>query len=495
MIGSYSPAARIAAVLVVLVCLVAPSAALAQDADANDADARQEVAAALEGFDGWLEDAMRAWRVPGLAIGIVKDGEVVYARGFGWRDVANEKAVTPETLFAIGSASKAFTTFAMGRLVDAGELEWNRPVIDYLPRVRLWDDYVTLHLTPLDMVTHRSGLPRHDLSWYNSASYRGEAVVTRLAALEPSAELREKFQYNNMMYALAGRLVSEITGKSWQSAIGDMVFRPLGMESSNFSVEASQGTPNYALPYGEEDDEIQRVDFRSLDNGVAPAGAINSNIRDMARWVLLHLGDGTFDGERIIQESTLTFLHTPQMVLSAPPSEPELSSVSYAPGWFTGEYRGHHSVWHGGNIDGFTALVSLFPHDDMGVVVLSNKNGTPLPTFAVRNVADRIFGLDIVDWSGRALEDREEGEDLAEESDERTAAARVEGTEPSHPLDAYTGSFENAGYGTLEIARGDDGLIMRYNQISTPLEHWHYDVFNGLENPEDPVFQDRKSVV
>jgi CubicO group peptidase (beta-lactamase class C family) len=362
----------------------------------------QATTAALDGFDAFITQAMKDWKVPGMAIAIVRDGQVVHSRGYGLRDVEGNRPVTPQTLFAIGSSTKAFTTFALGRMVDQGKMGWDEPAITYLPGLRLQDEYATAHLTPRDMVTHRSGLPRHDLTWYNNSGLTPEVLFTRLSAFEPTQELRGRFQYNNVMYVMAGHMLSRLTGKPWEESIREMVLQPLGMRSTNFSVAESQRAADFAYPYVERRDTVRRVPFRDI-GGVGPAGAINSSVEDMARWVMVHLNGGRAGGEQLINAATLREMHTPQMVIPGVPSDPDLSPQSYGMGWFVDSYRGHYRVHHGGNIDGFSALVTLFPNDNAGIVVLTNKNATRLPELAVRHLADRLFALPAKDWSGQAL--------------------------------------------------------------------------------------------
>jgi len=191
---------------------------------------------ALEGFDDVVENALQVWHVPGIAIGIVIDDEIALANGYGYRDVEAKKPVTTRTLFAIGSSTKAFTSLTLGTLVDEGKLDWDTPVMDYLPKFKLYDDYATTHITPRDLVTHRSGLPRHDLAWYNNKHWSRAEMVRRLRFYEPTAELREKFQYNNMMFLTAGYLAGQLTGGTWENAVRTRIFEPLDMRYSNFSV-------------------------------------------------------------------------------------------------------------------------------------------------------------------------------------------------------------------------------------------------------------------
>lgn len=473
-----------------LLVVFLPAVALAQDKTA----ATQQ---ALDGFDAQIDKAMKDLLVPGAAVGIVRGGKLVWAKGFGFSDVASKKPVTPQTIFAIGSASKAFTTFTMAKLVDEGRMEWDKPAVTYLPGLRLHDEYATSHLTPRDMVTHRSGLPRHDLAWYNNSEIDPAIIATRLGEFRPNRELRQTFQYNNLMFATAGHVVSRITGKSWEDAVREMVFTPLGMRSSNFSVTESQKAADHALPYGEAKDTLRKLSFRNITN-VAPAGSINSNLEDMSKWVALHLGDGTFEGKRIINKATLNEMHTPQMVIASYPTEPMISPSSYGLGWFIDTYRGHYRVHHGGNIDGFSALVSLFPHDDVGIIVLTNKNGTQLPELTVRHIADRLFELKPRDWYTEAAARRRTQLAQARESEQRSKAERVTGTRPAHALADYAGDYGHPGYGIVRVthkpAKDGGQLSFRFNNIETPLEHWHYEVFNGLENPADRTFTNFKVV-
>jgi len=444
----------------------------------------------LEGFDKFIDQALEDWLTPGLAIGIVLDNEVIYAEGFGLRDREQSLPVTPKTIFAIGSSTKAFTTFLLGLLVDEGKLDWDKPVADYLPGFRLHDEYATLHMTPRDLVTHRSGLPRHDLAWYSSTFDRA-TLVERLPFYQPNEDLRETFQYNNMMFLTAGYLGGQLTESTWEDAIRERIFKPLGMSSSNFSVNDSQKAPDYALPYEEKDDEIRLMAFRNIDN-VGPAGSINSNIVDMTRWLLVHLNKGKLEGKQIISEPTLTDMHTPHMVISAIPEEPEFSPTCYGMGWFIQTYRGHYRVQHGGNIDGFTALVTLFPRDGLGIVALANMNGAALPNLATLHAADRIFGLEFKDWNGEALEKWKVGKQATKEAEEKKDTMRKPDTKLAHPLQEYAGEYEHPGYGILKIELKDQQLVMTFNDIVTPLEHWHYEVFNGLENPDDHTFEDMR---
>ena len=280
---------------------------------ARAADAAVSSANALEGFDDFVDGARKTWNVPGLAVAIVQDGEVVLAKGYGVRDVAGNLPVTPDTLFAIGSSTKAFTVMSLAVLVDDGKLDWDTPVQAYLPRFALQDECASAGMTPRDLVTHRSGLPRHDLVWYNAPLTRAE-LFERLRYLEPNAGFRSKWQYQNLMFLTAGYLAGEVSGRSWEDLVRARIFDPLGMTSSNFSVLESRKTADFAKPYTRKEKKTSEIPFRNIDV-VGPAGSINSNLNDMARWLKLQLSDGSLGGRRVVGAANLEQMHEPQMVM------------------------------------------------------------------------------------------------------------------------------------------------------------------------------------
>jgi len=430
----------------------------------------------FDDFPAFVEKVMADWDVPGLAVAVIKDGEVIYKQGFGYRDVKNQKPVTTKTLFAIGSCSKAFTVMAMGMLVDEGKLDLDKPVIDYLNDFRLKDEFATLHMKPRDLVCHDSGLPRHDLSWYGSSAGRNE-LYQRLRYLEPNVDFRSLWQYNNFMFLTAGVLVERITGQKWENVVSERIFKPLGMDGSNFSVEDSKKVEDFSLPYGEKDKETVEIPFRNID-AIGPAGSINSNVEEMSRWILLHLNKGKVGEEQLINEATIAQMHTPHMALRQAARYAETPTASYGLGWFIQPYRGHHMIQHGGGIDGFISLVSFMPFDNIGVVVLTNKSPNPLAPYITYNVYDRLLGLEPVDWNARGLEDRKKAEEAEEKSEAEADSKRKEGTSPSLPLEDYAGSYEFAGYGKVLVELEGDHLNISYNGLNAPLEHYHFDIFN-----------------
>jgi CubicO group peptidase (beta-lactamase class C family) len=445
---------------------------------------------ALEGFDEVVVRGLAALKVPGAAIAIVKDKEVILAKGYGFRDVEGKLPVTADTLMAIGSSTKAFTTFTLGTLVDQGKVDWDKPVRNYIPWFRLYDAPAGERLTPRDLVTHRSGLPRHDLVWYNNKTASREDLVRALAFLAPTADLREKWQYNNLMFLTAGYLVETITGQSWEEAVRRLVFAPLGMARSNFSVLESQKDKDFAFPYDERDGKIVKIPFRDITT-VGPAGSINSSVNEMSRWVTVHINGGKLGDKQVIGADTLADLHKPYMTTGGVSTRPDITAPDYALGWMVDNYRGHGRVHHGGNIDGFSAMVSLWPNDGLGFVVLTNKNGTGLTELLIRTAADRILGLEAEDWIGDAAKKIAEGEAVGKKAEEKKATRKRPGTVPAHKLDEYAGDYRHPGYGDLKVTLQGGKLGFVYNGIATPLAHWHYETFNGLK-ADDPAFEDTK---
>ena len=445
---------------------------------------------ALAGFDEIVERGLKELNVPGAAVAVVKDDEVILAKGYGLRDVENKIPMTADTLLAIGSASKAFTTFAMGILVDEGKLDWEKPVRTYIPWFRLYDTYASERLSPRDLVTHRSGLPRHDASWYNNYEATREEFVRRLAHLKPTTDLRTKFQYNNFMFLTAGYLVEVLTDKKWEDAIRTHVFEPLGMERSNFSVEDSQKDANFSLPYREREGKIEKIPFRNISN-IGPAGSINSSVNEMSHWLLVHLNGGKFEGKQVIGPQTLQDMHMAHMPTGATPAIPEVTPADYGLGWFVDTYRGHRRVHHGGNIDGFSAMVSMLPGDGVGFVVLVNKNGSALNELLIRHASDLLLEAEHKDWIGEAAKEKAAGEEVQQEAKQKKHTRRKSGTKPAHELEEYTGDYFHQGYGNLKVFLKNEEVCFTYNGITTPIEHWHYETFNA-KRADDPTFEDMK---
>jgi CubicO group peptidase (beta-lactamase class C family) len=444
-------------------------------------DLATQARAALDGIDEVIEQALEDFAVPGLALAVVADDQVVFAKGYGVRSVESAESaepVTEDTLFAIGSTSKAFTAFLVGQLVDEGKLTWDQPVIELLPDFRLHDDHAARRLKVKDLLRHSSGLPRHDAVWYNSPATR-EELFARLRHLEPSRDLGETFQYQNLMFMTAGVLAERLTGKRWEELVRERILDPLGMARTNFSVEVSKQDANHALAHSIEDREARVIPFRNIDT-IGPAGSINSSVREMTQWIRLQLGGGEVNGQRLIETATLQAMHSPQIATGGYPTDSTTLPMGYGYGWAIEAHRGHFLVQHGGGIDGFISWVALLPLEGLGVVAYTNASGTnPLSTAVARTVIDRVLGLDEVDYLQKGRDAIARALASEAEAEKNLEAKRQQGTSPSHPLPAYAGVYEHPGYGVAEVAPSGDGLRLAYNGIAAGLEHWHYDTFNA----------------
>lgn len=445
----------------------------------------------LDGLDEFVTQAMKDWKVPGLAIAVVQGDKVILLKGYGYRDLEKQLPVTPNTLFAIGSITKSFTVTTLGMEMDEGKLDWDKPVRDFLPSFKMYTPALTEEMVVRDLITHRSGLPRHDLVWYSS-DFSREDLLKRLQYLEPSKPLRTKFQYNNLMFMTAGYVAGLLNGTSWEDAVNQRVFKPLGMTGTNFSERDTQNSPDFAQPYRKGRDlkaELKHIPFypQCPDRcAMGPAGEINSNVADMSKYLLFHMNQGKLEGKQLLSENNAVQMQTPQMTIQGAPPYKELGEGSYGMGFFISSYRGHKTVEHGGNIDGFSAELSFLPADKIGVIVFTNLDGNPLPNIVAFNVFDRLLGLDPVPWNQRFLESEKKGKESEQEAKNKGYIPQKHGTHPSHDLKDYVGDYSNPGYGIVTIAPDGDAFKLTLNKVSKPLKHHHYNVFQVPEDPLDP---------
>jgi CubicO group peptidase (beta-lactamase class C family) len=441
----------------------------------------------VHAIDAYVESARRDWRVPGLAVAVVRDGAVILARGYGVRRLGAPDTVDAHTRFAAGSITKAFTAALLGTLVDERRLAWDDPVTRHLPDFQLLDPADTRAATVRDLLAHRTGVPRTDLVWVGGSLSRAE-LVRRLRFTAPVAGLNRPFVYNNVNYVAAGEIVRALTGRSWDEALRERLLVPLGMDGTTTSIRtrarpdgAPRGRPNVAEPHAWIRDEVRAIPYRDVDN-MAAAGGLNSSAADLARWLQFVLDSGRVGGRPLLAPATFAALVRPQVLVPLGAAErranPHRHLRAYAMGWYVESYRGREVVHHGGAQDGMTALVALMPEERLGVVVLANLQGTSLPMALAYRIFDAHLGAPPTDWSGRLLADWRRGVAAGRAFEAREDSARVPGTRPTLPLAAYVGTYADSAYGPVHVSIEGDRLTATSAQgFRGSLEHWHYDTF------------------
>ena len=440
----------------------------------------------LAGLDTFINRVLKEWKAVGVSVAVVEKNKVLLAKGYGYRDLDKKLPVTDETLFAIGSCTKAFTSTLLGMLVSEGKLDLDKPVNQYIPGLRFYNDALTSQVTTRDMMSHRTGLPRHDMSWYGSSVSR-DSLVYRIRYFQPSATLREKWQYNNYMFLAQGYLAEQLTGTSWEKLLQQKIFTPLGMSFSSPSITALSNGSNSSLGYKvEKDSLIKKIEYMNID-AMGPAGSINSNARDMARWVQTWINGGMYNTQEVIPAAYHAQAMSSQMVISGALPSKEISDVflsNYGMGWVLASYRGHYRVEHGGNIDGFSASTSFFPTDSIGIVVLVNQNGSSLPGIIRNTIVDRMLGLGYRDWSGIQMANAKKAKAAEKDEQKADSSAKKMGTRPSHSLNDYTGTYSHPGYGSFIIRMEGDSLKGSYNKTNLTIKHYMYDVFSAIPSDE-----------
>jgi CubicO group peptidase (beta-lactamase class C family) len=438
---------------------------------------------ALEGLDDWIENERERWNVPGLAIAVVHEDEVVFARGFGGLGLEDERPVDAYTQFGVASLSKAMTATALGILVEEGKLDWDDRVIDHVPEFRLGDDWVTGQVTVRDLLSHRVGVGRLFGNRLTFMPNRTRAeFMAHLRHHEFEQPFRQGYVYSNTMYTVAGEVLERVSGKSWESFLAERLFAPLGMTRSNTSIHDLDD--NAALPHQDIDGELMPIARRDWGYS-GPAAAVNTTMNDLARWMRFNLGEpGVLEDERIIDEAVMAQIHAPSNLAGF--DEDEHAVNAYALGWGIGRYRGHHVLRHGGATDGFNSQIWLLPELDLGIV-MSTNTFTAMRDPVFRHIVDRIAGLDEGDWAGQAYANDRQQRQEAREARDAVHADRQAGTRPSRDLAAYTGRYHDPLYDTVKVELVDGDLSVTFwdddSQV-LELEHWHHDTFRGhWKNP------------
>ncbi len=443
---------------------------------------------ALADFDAFVEAQLKKWNTPGAAITVVRMNDkglptVILQRGYGLRDVDKNLPMTHLTVQPIASVTKSFTVAGLATLVREGKLSWDKPVRDYMPDFKMFDDTTTLNATPRDLVTHRTGLPRHDYSWFNSSASR-EELYKRLQYLEPSAQLRATWQYNNFMYMTAGYLSGKVAGMDWENLVRTNLLKPLNMSASSLSIDEMLKSPNVGAGYAWDENEVaKRLDYKPIST-MAPTGAINSNMQDMAHYLRMLLANGQFEGKTILNAADIIEMTNPQMVMPDARVFDEISATQYGMGFFLTHYRGEKLVHHGGNMPGSSSLLSFLPNKKIAVFTTVNLSASSLPTVFTYAVYDRLLRLEPVDWSGRFWERKEKTKGSEVAAKKQNLSPRKFGTTPSHRIGEYAGDYAHPGYGVISFTAQGQNLSGSYNGLNSSFPHFHYDIF---EAPDDKL--------
>ena len=465
---AHLPRSRTATLLFGLLLL--PMAALAQSGPPAE----------LEGIEAFVEQGMQDWEIPGLAVSVVKDDALVWARGFGVRRLGHPEPVDADTLFNVASVSKAFNAAALGLLVDEGLVNWDDPVSGHLPQLQLYDPYVTHAATVRDMLAHRVGLGRltgNRLRWI-SARDRSEQIA-RLRHLPPEQGFREGYVYSNVLYMVAGEVVPAVTGTPWETFVEQRLFAPLGMATSLAGGSRLDESGNVAWPHQEIDGTVVEIPRRNFD-AVGPAASVHSSAREIASWMRLHLGTpGEFEGNVLLSSATVEEMHRAQNPIRGRAFEP---LTAYGLGWRLGSHEGRLTSSHSGAVDGMNSLLMLVPEEGLGIFITTNTFNN-FTTALARRIVDAYIGVDGRDRHGETFDRYVEQKARAQAERDAIHAARIRGTRPSGPLRDFTGGYDDALYADAAVRLEDGQLVLQLwddpEQVAD-LEHWHHDTFRAV---------------
>jgi len=450
-----------------------------------------DVSKKLEGFDAYMEQTLKDWNTPGVGVGIVVNDKLVFAKGYGYRDYEKKLPFTPKTLEPIASNSKLFTAVVAGMLVEEGKLTWDKPVRESVPTIQFYNDQLNNNVTLRDMLSHRTGVTRHDLIWFKSPFTRKE-LFEKLKYLEPQEPMRETFLYNNLMFSAVGQIIELKSGKTWEQFVRERIFGPLEMNTTTYTIADMLKQPDYGVPFREKRDsfELYKIPYYEDTEGVAPAGAIISNIDELSHWLIALMNDGKYNGKQVLPASVLKATIQPAIGLPNTLGEAlgywELLNPAYGMGRQTASYRGKLLTYHGGDLPGFHSQVSFLPNDKIGVIVfVISDHSAPLYNVISYNVYERLLGMDQTPWNQRRLQQRLAGKKAGTEARAKAGADRVPNTKPSHALAGYAAEYENPAYGILKIGLQGDQLQFGFHDFHFPMSHFHYDRF---DTPDDEQY-------
>lgn len=437
----------------------------------------------LSEIDEYAQRAQKDWEVPGMAIAIVKDDRVVFAKGYGVTRIGSNERVNKDTLFAVASNSKSFTTASLAILIDEKKIGgWDDKVSRYLPEFRLYAPYVSQDLTIRDLVSHRVGLGTFsgDLLWYET-TYSADEILRRARYLKPTRGFRSGFGYQNLMFMAAGKIIERVSGKKWGDFVKERILTPLGMERTTTSIDEIKD--NAAFPHNESGGKGLRVLHRGNVNSAAAAAGLNSSVSDMARWLRLQLGEGVFEGKRMISEANMHQMHQPAVILPISKGSarfiPSRHFNMYGLGWGIWDFHGRKVISHGGGLDGMISRTAMMPEENLGLVVLTNSENS-VPTILQYKILDIFTDSPDRDWNAEYLQFSKRAKASSADRLKKLKEARKSGTSPSVPLADFTGVYGGEMYGDAEIIEKNGKLVLSLKpapNFIADLEHWHYDTF------------------
>jgi CubicO group peptidase (beta-lactamase class C family) len=441
-------------------------------------------------LDAYVARSMKTFEVPGMAVAIVKDGKAVLLKGYGLRKLGDSTPVDENTLFGIGSNTKAFTATALATLIDEGKISWDDPVYERLKGFEMYDPYVSKEMQIRDLLCHRSGLGlgEGDLMFWPHTTFTRDDVVYRLRYLKPKTSFRTTYAYSNVMFVTAGQVVAAVSGESWDDYIREKIFAPLGMKNSNTSASAYKAGDDWATPHSKIEGKLQPIALENLDNA-GPAGSINSSVADMSKWVLLQLNHGQIPGtdQRIFSEKSSEDMWTQQMIVPVGSTPPELKYLQahfagYGMGWGLRDYKGRKVVNHSGGVAGYVTRVMLVPEENLGVVILTNAEETAAFQSVLFHILDSYLGGPTTDYIAafKTAEDKRRKE--ADETMSKAAQSRAGESKPSLPLEKYAGDYSDPWYGNVSIRMENGGLVLNFERTVhglADLQHWQYDTFKA----------------
>jgi CubicO group peptidase (beta-lactamase class C family) len=432
-------------------------------------------------LDEYFEKMVKDWDVPSASIGVVKDGQLVFTGNYGVKEIGMNEAPDKNTLYAIASNTKAFTTSMIGMLVEEGVLNWDDKVKKYIPYFELYDPWVSNEVTVRDLLCHRVGLGTFngDVIWYKS-NFTAEEIIKRYKHLPKAYDFRAGYGYSNLMYVTAGLLIEKVTGKTWSQNVQERIFDPLGMNRSITTPNMLESKGNFATPHARENEENIPIGWEDWE-AVAATGGIISSVEDVSKWMIFNLNKGIWDGDTLLSKSTINTLWKPHNNFTVDHTKENdfgMHFRAYGLGWGLRDHHGNLRVSHTGGYDGMITAVTLIPDENLGVVVLTNGMKSPIMA-ATYYAIDRFLDQEVIDWSAKHLEfvnNRREGDTRIQDR----KASRVMDTKPSLSLDKYAGVYMSDIYGKITISKNDDGLVLDFERspaLSAKLIHWHYDVW------------------